>query len=271
MSIEIGNFIIIQSLNDQERQTGYEVQQAIKLAILRANAEDPSFLVNVHSKQELLDVLSDIAARCTDDLKPLLHFDIHGSPSGFYLSNGDDVSWEDIKELIREINIACKNSLYISLATCYGGYLLNIYEYTKPCPFYGYIGPLDEMGGRDLEDGFSAFYAELIDTRNFQAALNALNANIPGGASGFVFINCKQYFNMLVPMLKARTNLNLDERGTLLLEMGLKWQPLKTYDVQEYIRRPFERVRAEHYSEEKLLEHRRVFLHQQTGSYGSPQ
>jgi hypothetical protein len=91
-----------------------------------------------------------------------------------------------------------RNNLFISLATCYGANFLYIYDLWKECPFYGYVGPISEVDTRDVENSYSAFFEALLDTQNFDFAIQALRQTKETNSSSYLFATCHIFFEHLV-------------------------------------------------------------------------
>lgn len=188
---------ILQSLKGEEA-TGDEVEKRIRYVSHSLNVEPPVELINTDTREEFFDVLAKINSEVSNGAMPFIHFEVHGSPQGFGLSNGESVEWNDIKEPIRQINIDCNNNLFISLATCFGGYLLGTYSYSDPCPFYGYIGPVTFIWNKDAEVSFSEFFETLLRTNDMNQAIDALHEAAPVNKGNYSFLNCHSFYDQLL-------------------------------------------------------------------------
>jgi len=199
MDVTFNSIVVLQSLREEDRQTGREMQSVINTALLSKGQDGFAQLYNLTSKNELVFMLLSMKQQAIDDgLKPLIHFEIHGDENGFEMSNRDLVSWFDIKEIIRDINIATRNNLFISLATCYGGYFLQIFDINKPCPFFGYIGMKEIAYELDLEFSFTAFFQTLLTGGTFLEAIAAMKREVPSNAHNLSYINCNQFYNWII-------------------------------------------------------------------------
>lgn len=145
MRFEDGNIyfnliIVIQSLN--ERATGLELYDDI---LKRFTWKDPSLqaeIHNVHSREELMDLLGELENRCKSrSTFPLIHFETHGTKDGILLTSGEEVQWKEIGAALGRINSYTGNNLFISVAACYGGYIQFLVDVSKPCPFRASLDP----------------------------------------------------------------------------------------------------------------------------------
>src|SRR5690606_18550279 len=107
----------------------------------------------------------------------LIHFEIHGSVNGFQLKNGDDVSWSEVADLCRVINVAIKNQLIVSLATCFGAYITLGIDVRQRSPFWGFIGPKNAIVQQDVIEDFSSLFEELMNSYDIEKALATLVLN----------------------------------------------------------------------------------------------
>lgn len=196
---------ILQSLDDGERRTGDEIQSKIRNISLKDHSIDVE-LIDLKSTNDFFKTIQAIKSTIPNGTLPFIHFEIHGSKDGLVLTSGDFISWSNLKEPLRDTNILTKNNLFISLATCFGAHLLNIYKPWEPCPFYGYIGPLASAGNRDLEDSYSVFFEVLLLENNFAKAISALLDTVPSNSNNYAYLNCFGYFKMLTDLYKEQNN-----------------------------------------------------------------
>jgi hypothetical protein len=130
--------------------------------------------VVVCSTAEMLTALATLAARCRGGLRPILHFDCHGSEElGLLLApSGDRVGWAELTKALREINIAAKNNVCCIFGVCFGMNLSTALSVTEPTPYFLTIAPEREVSVGDLEAGFPSFYERLFETGNITQAYN---------------------------------------------------------------------------------------------------
>jgi hypothetical protein len=60
-----------------------------------------------------------------------LHFEMHGCREGLMLNSGELLSWEELYQYFVLINSRLQNQLFVSLATCFGAYIINSVDPTK--------------------------------------------------------------------------------------------------------------------------------------------
>lgn len=170
---------IIESLPQGDLKTGqnlYDNQIAysrLHKPYLKVAFEKP------HTKKQLLQLLQKVRDEAMDEgLYPMIHFECHGSPSGLYVASGEQVSWNDLRTTLIEINRACRLNLVIVLAACNGAHLIKVVAKLDRAPFWAIISPEVEVTAGDIERDFGAFYAVFLKDFDGDAAITALNENM---------------------------------------------------------------------------------------------
>jgi len=122
--LEFNCAIVIQSLPENERQTGKELyNDIIKRSCDRIGLL--SRLFDVSSRSDIYSCFKAILeASGSKKFFPLIHFEMHGNKMGFQMKSGEMISWSEIGDLCRAINIAIQNQLIVSLATCHGAHFI---------------------------------------------------------------------------------------------------------------------------------------------------
>lgn len=201
LNVYFNKIFILQSLRD-ERRTGDEILTKIKHISFR-DSSVTGVLVDLKDKEHFFQMLSNIRHESIRGVKPFIHFEIHGSVEGFELDTGERIVWQLLKEPLREISKITGNNLFISLATCFGAYLLKIYKPWETCPFFGYIGPLREVKNHELKASYSVFFEVLLLENDFDKAIQALQDTVPTNSQDYVFLNCVGYFDRLISIYKG--------------------------------------------------------------------
>jgi len=265
-SIKFNVIFIIQSLEPSERPTGDEISQQIKLACFKRGLEPIDELINVASRDEFFEVIHRITESIKHGVHPYIHFEMHGSfEGGLSLSNEEHISWRDLKEPIRKMNIASGNNLYVSLATCHGANFLDMYkgEFDKPCPFYGYIGATEEVNAIDFEVSFTSFFHALLTEDSIASGIKALLTALPINKGNYIFIDCEDYNKELMKIWN-------NEYGSLAGK-NKYFRYLFSLAKERY---PHVRMTKEHkkaleqfvygkFMDEYFIESKKIFLHEE--------
>lgn len=129
--------IVIESLNEDNGDylTGSHLYQNV---LQRLPSQFPYIepsIYTVHSALELQNTLEGIKSVIDNGDLVLLHIEAHGSEEGITLFDGSTISWLDLYNLIRPINIKISNRLILNLALCEGISLLGSIDIYKRAPF----------------------------------------------------------------------------------------------------------------------------------------
>lgn len=146
--------------------------------------------VVVGSGQEMLAALAALAVRCREGIRPILHFDCHGSEeAGLLLApSGDCIGWKELASALRQINIAADNNVCCILGVCFGMYLTSALSVSEPTPYFLTIAPEGEVGVGELEARLPSFYARLFETGNITQAYKDCLADV------LSIFHCQQVF-----------------------------------------------------------------------------
>lgn len=130
----------------------------------------------VGSAAELVTALSALATRCRAGLRPILHFDCHGSEhAGLALAPaGDHLSWTALATALREVNVAADNNVCCIFGVCFGMHLSTTLSITEPTPYFLTIAPEREIAVGVLEERFPRFYQHLFASSSITDAYKAV-------------------------------------------------------------------------------------------------
>lgn len=129
--------------------------------------------VPVPSCSILIALLDELALHANEhNMKPLIHFDTHGDKnSGLFVSGEEKfISWSDLAEKLRIINVYTKNNLAVVGATCYGLHAIKPINLNTATPFYFLLSPEDEVAVGYLEDNIPSFYRSLFELGSIDSA-----------------------------------------------------------------------------------------------------
>lgn len=126
----------------------------------------------VRNRAELLSLLDSIASSASEGLRPILHFDCHGSATeGLHLRPANEFCyWEDLATRLRVINVATQNNLCCVFGACFGMWLATHLRLSLPAPWYLTIAPENEISVGVLEERTAEFYREVFTSANITQA-----------------------------------------------------------------------------------------------------
>jgi hypothetical protein len=262
LNLEFNKIFIIQSLADDER-TGDEINKRIGFVLLRQKDDIiKNELIDVSNSSEFFNALTKVLQSISEGYYPYIHFEIHGCPSGFVLLNDDFVGWDQLKAPLLEINVRCKNNLYVSLATCYGAGLIRLFKPWEVCPFFGYIGPEHEVDTPEVEATYIEYFDSLLTERSFSKALIQLRKTVPGNEENYQVLNCLEYFRMLYELSREQGRFSnpreINQLKKTIVNDMKKTHPNKS---KKELRKVVERLDFEKYEENAYKKIRKIFLH----------
>ena len=170
------SFVIIDAVPKNELQTGSRIYENIQdyinqsgttvLSSKRIRCNTPSDLIK--ALDEVLDSLEN------GGQIPFIHLDSHGDRDNIRLPNGSSLGWDVIFDQFRKINIASRNNLFVASSACESAYAYKAAAHiTKECPVLGLFAPAMIVSAGEVQDGFDAFYKNLLLEHNLQKASNA--------------------------------------------------------------------------------------------------
>lgn len=178
----IKHIVIIESLSG-ERKTGLEIyNDCIRRRIDYQNLNFTHKYFSVNTKAELIEVLRYYTINAIYFIDGLLfHFEMHGDEelNGLFLSDGTLITWKELIDEFRKINIIIKNKLFIIMATCYGRHLYKGVDPYNKSPFSGYISAREAIYPEEIVDKFIPLYESLLQDGNLVKAYlkNSKNEN----------------------------------------------------------------------------------------------
>jgi len=124
--------------------------------------------ITVSDRQEFLDTLASLARDAARGVKPFLHFDCHGSAAdGLLLApSGEHLSWSDLGEALRAINVETGNNLCCLFAACHALNYAKTLSISHAAPFFILIAPPGEISVGTLEERMPLFYRRLHQTKH---------------------------------------------------------------------------------------------------------
>jgi hypothetical protein len=175
---DIQHIIVIESLLN-ERKTGSELyHDCIKRNIEFRNSSITYQLHKVTNKNGFIETLNYLAVNSS--YMPggiLLHIEMHGDENlhGLVLSDGGLLTWKELVDLFRPINIKTCNKLYLSLASCNGRYLYKgVHPYDKS-PYSCYISASTSVNIEEILAEFTILFEKVVEKGNLISATNEIS------------------------------------------------------------------------------------------------
>lgn len=192
------SIFIIDGLKDSDLQTARVLHENMGTY---TKYSDISLQFNkVSTRDELLRVLSEIKDYCKVGGYPIIHFEFHGSKEeGACIGNdGENISWYDFVNVLRDINVITRNNLGIVMAGCHGLYALTEIDGQKPTPFYFCIGCENSIQAGVLQDNTTKFYQKLFEGYSLHEAMKVVKSQFVG------FLSEKMFVDSMVEYLRSQ-------------------------------------------------------------------
>jgi hypothetical protein len=197
-TFEFNKVYVIESLDEtKEKLTGKELYDDLLRWKEFQIADFKAEYISVDSKQTFLKTLETIKDECTTKGHyPILHLEIHGSSdtTGLVLKTGELITWNELYQDLVAINSIVGNNLFITLAVCHGGYIMQLIKIDNPAPYWGFIGSFDDIAVFDLLIRYNEFYDVFLRNFNLNEAVKKLHEANPSVPSTYRFINSEQTF-----------------------------------------------------------------------------
>lgn len=172
----LGRVHIVEWLNSGDDDTGRKLFDELQQI---GSASEPKVEVDFHrinTAGELLGLLLMFTEQYRAERRtPILHLETHGNEDGIG-AGGQEVSWRDLAEALVPLNRLTGLNLVVILAACRGFYGTSMLRPNfGPAPFRGLIGPHRKLSESEVLKGCLAFYRTVLEQRDGDAALKAMN------------------------------------------------------------------------------------------------
>ena len=220
-TFDFNKIFVIESLRESDLKTGQELfNDNIKYGLWKKGLYEHCEIYLPKTKTEFLDTIEKIKMEVAEkSIYPIIHLEMHGSKDGIEVTSGQTVTWFELQNRLIELNILCKCNLFLTMATCFGGYIYSTIKPNLRTPFWGFIGPYEKVQFGETLHNFKAFYDEFIESLNINNAVILLNKSNPNNKSRFKFHNTEFAFEVAYKNYEEKylTDDVVAER----LEMGL--------------------------------------------------
>jgi hypothetical protein len=186
---------VIESLPEGDLMTGTALVENHLESVKREHPDLHFAFEQPRTKAELIVLLHRIRDEAqSDNLYPMLHLECHGCPDGLGVASGELVEWDELREILIEINHACRLNLVVVLAACNGAHLIKVSIKMDRAPFLAIIGPETEITAGDAQKDFAAFYNSFFQNLDGDTAINALNGGAERHHRKYHFISAAGLF-----------------------------------------------------------------------------
>lgn len=181
--------VIIQSLSSGNSPTGRALRDAIEPT---ANAlyNVPVEFIETPTANEFWSAIERVQKNIKHRRgNPILHFECHGlsDKTGLSLADKTPVTWLELKNVLMRLNRETCCNLLVTLAACQGARLMETLDVLSSAPCYGIVGPSGDVSPPDLISSYSAFFVDLLNSKNLETAFISLKDAPACKAQYFLF------------------------------------------------------------------------------------
>jgi len=185
---------VIESLPTGERKTGKHLFDNQLEEAKRVRPELITQFAAPETKCELFEVLQKIRDEAAIGTYPMIHFECHGCERGLGTANRELVKWDELREVLVDINRSTQLNLMIVVAACNGAHLINASTKLDAAPFWAIIGPEVEVTDLHIQANFGQFYESFFSSLDGDKAINVLNDGVDHNKRIYHFISAAGLF-----------------------------------------------------------------------------
>lgn len=236
---DIKHIVIIESLDNSERLTGQELyNDSVRKLIDYQQRPFTHKYYRIFTKVELAELLNyfQISASYIDG-GLLLHLEMHGDNElrGLVLSDNSLITWTELIDLLRPINIVLCNKLFLTMATCYGRYLYKGVDPLIKSPYSGYISAKKAIYPSEIVDKYSILFEQLIETGNLISAYLEMEKS----ESNFFYKDSEGTFKDSYQLIYDRLRCNASYKAKFIKDCKIQseqaCEPIPDDEMMEFI------------------------------------
>jgi hypothetical protein len=173
LNTDFEEVIIIDLLPEEERRE-YCVSEGLKNHL--ADLGIPHFQLSCSNKVGLFEALEWCANRVAT-AKFVLQFTAHGDKDGIWLNATNEfVPWNEFGSSLQDLNQKMKGNLVVNMLACKGIFGASIQNLENPSdPFFGIIGPLDDIEFDQAKRVAKMFYEEMRNAMDIPDIVRKIN------------------------------------------------------------------------------------------------
>lgn len=252
------NFIIIvNAIPDGQLQSARRVAENIQDHFQAIQAPGYCFYEKITTTGELRKIFASLEYYCSkENAYPVLHIEAHGIRGVGLDICGEVITWKELYDLSKNVNILAKNNFGLVLASCYGNEITEAVEIDSPCPFRFVLGPYSEVKAGEIEDQTTSFYKEVISTGDLNSALSCMEEQ-------FIYFICSRFFLTAMARFFAKRASGIHQKRAQeeMLTRTLEGIP-NTRHVRKIARAGIKRMFKD--PENFIMDNMKIFLHGET-------
>lgn len=179
-SFKFSKVSIVESLKPKDKKTGQLLYDQLDMFEV-FHQKGLKLELNIISTRLEFENLLDLLTKNAHDFSeiPILQIEAHGSEDklSMVLNSGETISWYELEEILRTLNLATKCNLLLVMSTCFGAYASMAISLTNRAPFWGIIGPETTVYPDEIIGSLTNFYSHLYQGKDGSELVKALELN----------------------------------------------------------------------------------------------
>lgn len=173
--------IIIESLPNGDCKTGTNLYNGLLKYKSHIKSE---FFAELHIVQTRTDFFSEfqqLACDIDNNTMISIHIEAHGGESGLKLASSEIITWKELHDILRPINIKLLGLLHLAIATCYSFPFTWSIDISQRASFKTVVFTKREMTADEIERGFIEYYQDFFNILDSFNSLNAIQKEVNDG------------------------------------------------------------------------------------------
>ncbi|MGJ7504376.1 hypothetical protein ACSFBF_28745 [Variovorax sp. ZT5P49] len=201
--LRITKLVVVESLRQSDIEAGGHTGEAlardVASALDRAGVLIAVQVLRCAGAEGFREAIAFLTAEAErGEHLPVLHVECHGDEDGgLEFGDGSTLSWNELAEVIRPLNVATELGLIVAVAACFGGHAIAGIDPLKPAPCFAIIGATEGLWSNELYDGLRDFYVNVLArTTTDEATRTLLDKPLESGQ--FVVLTVRQWFKEVI-------------------------------------------------------------------------
>ena len=221
-TLNITKLAFVESLSEMDGHTAANLAKVVGAELTAAGAGPVLEVFRCSGLAGFREIVASLVAETERGHHPLLHIECHGNETaGLEFADGSMVSWQELMNILRPLNIATELGLIVVVAACWGGSAIDGVNLTQPAPCFALIGPSQGLWSNELFDALRIFYLDvtLVRTPTDRAVETLTRAPLEAG--GFLVVSMREWFRQVV-VGYLNQQMSLKERKAQALRQYIK-------------------------------------------------
>ncbi len=216
--LKFTKIVILESLPDGDFKTGKNLSEDLPFVGIKNNLPIPVEYFAIDTKSDLMLKIHGLRSEAENGTCPILQIDAHGSDdqTGIMLSSGELVTWSEMEDELRQLNVATRCNLLLVSATCFGMFSASMVAVANRAPFWAVVGPIGESSAGEILDTLRVFYSKLLAQAEPGEVVSAfVGTGLRAVTAEYIFVKSYKYLvknlNPTIPPSKQEFNSLLNQ------------------------------------------------------------